>query len=264
MAGSLRGERRTNARTDRSSSQAIAESTSRLTTSAPTKKAPVRTASRERANLQPAGDGADAAKNRPARHQRRARIAQPLSPARPDLRHLTAEDYAGPDAPDAKQRRQREQQRRQNTDRQSLDGGSEVPVLLRTQMEITRDERRKGRFDRGSERHPHQASRQSQAERLQQIDLHDFPRARANAFHDGDGIHLLLQVRVHGRGHAERAHNQRDEAHQAQECGRAVQTLGDDRMRLAEIGDQRIGKIFLQGLAHFFDAGDRRASSRNR
>ena len=75
-------------------------------------------------------------------------------------------------------------------------------------------------------------------------------RARAQAFHDRDGIHALLQVRLDGGGHAQRRDDQRDQADQAQVGGGAIQAARDHRMRLAIIRDGALGKHALQAIAH--------------
>ena len=72
--------------------------------------------------------------------------------------------------------------------------------------------------------------------------------ARADAFHDRDGIHALLDVRAHGGADADGADDQRDQAHQAQKRGGAVQALRDDGVRLAIVGNQGVGERgFQQG-----------------
>ena len=79
-------------------------------------------------------------------------------------------------------------------------------------------------------------------------------RSRAQAFHDGNGIHALLDVGLHRGCHADGADDERDQAHQAEKRGGAAEALGDDGMGLAEVGDQGFGKCFFQAVANHSDA----------
>ncbi len=62
------------------------------------------------------------------------------------------------------------------------------------------------------------------------IDADDVARSRAQRFHHRDVVHLLLQVRVHGHRHADRADDHRDQADQTEKCRGAIQPARDDRM----------------------------------
>ena len=66
-------------------------------------------------------------------------------------------------------------------------------------------------------------------------------------------IHLLLQVRVHGHAHADRTHDQRNQAHQAQETPWRDRARRDDGMRLAEIRDRRFRQRALDRRSHFLN-----------
>ena len=69
-----------------------------------------------------------------------------------------------------------------------------------------------------------------------------WPRARAQAFHDGDGIHALLDVARMAVPTPSAPMISVIRLDQAQERGGAVQPLRDDGMRLAKVGDQGVGE----------------------
>ena len=101
--------------------------------------------------------------------------------------------------------------------------------------------------------HTQQSSGESESEGLQGVDANDLVGAAADAFHDGDGIELLLQMGLHGHAYAERADDQRHQAYQAEEHGRALQSVLHDWVGLGVVGDQGFVKHALQTAANALD-----------
>ena len=88
--------------------------------------------------------------------------------------------------------------------------------------------------------------------------------ARADAFHDRDGIHTLLDVRSHGGADADGADDEGDQTDQAQKRSGAVQALRDDGMGLAKVGNQGIRERGLERGSRLRDVGRVQGDSRNR
>ena len=91
-------------------------------------------------------------------------------------------------------------------------------------------------------------------EGLEHIDTDDLRRPRAEALHHCNGVHALLKVGVHRGGDAERTDDQRDQADQAEERGGAVEAARNERMRLAEIGNEAGRETAAENGARFGDA----------
>ena len=199
---------------------------------------------------EPCGDQADAHEDGGSRGQRLARTAPAPQPVGPRFGHLAPEDDRRPYFANAQQRGQGEQERGEDADRQTLRGGDQIQAHMRRHRKEAADQDRKRALHQRAECDAQQAAREAQGQGLRQVDLQHLARARAEAFQHGDGIHLLLQVRVHGCSHTQRAHNQRDQADEAEEGGGALQAACDDGMRLAVIGDQAFGEGLLQDVAH--------------
>ncbi len=199
---------------------------------------------------EPGGDQPDAHQDGGSRQQRLARTAPAPHPVRPRFGHLAPEDDRRAYFANAQQRGQGEQQRGEDADRQALRGGDQIQPHVRWHRKEAADQSRKGALYQRPERHAQHAAREAERQRLRQVDAQHLSRPRAEAFQNGDGIHLMLQVRVHGRGHAQRAHNQRDQADEAEEGGGALQAARDDGMGLAVIGDEALGKGLLQSIPH--------------
>ena len=111
-----------------------------------------------------------------------------------------------------------------------------------SKLEIAREKRREDPLDDEPERDTEQAAGEPERDGLEQVDPHDVAGSRADAFHDRDGIHALLDVRAHGGADADGSDDQRDQAHQAEKCRGSIQGLRDDGMRLAKIGNQGVGE----------------------
>ena len=148
-------------------------------------------------------------------------------------------------------------------DADALRGGEKIPMRGGLQLEIAREKGREGALDHQSECHAEQAARQPERDGLEQVNPHDVAGPRADAFHDRDGIHALLDVRAHGGADADGADDERDQTHQAQKCCGAVQALRDDGVRLAIVGNQGVGERGFQQRRVCSMPGER-GESRNR
>ena len=101
--------------------------------------------------------------------------------------------------------------------------GAPAERQIDVELEIAVDEMRKNALHAVScDDAQHRAGR-AQNRRLERVDADHLRRSRAHRLHDGDAVQVLLQVRVHGHGHAQCADNQCDQADDAEECGRVVQ-----------------------------------------
>ena len=200
--------------------QPASESSASPMASARVKKPPVRSASEKPPSV--SVPATTPVPNRiAARDQIRRRRA---APPRTALRlHIAAEDQRRTNVANPQQRRQREQQRHQAGDGDALHGRPGVPIRRDVHRKILGDQARKRRRHADAERHADHAAAQPEHQRLRRVDADHLRRPRAHALHHRDGIQLLLQVPVHGAGHAHGADHQRDQADQAEERGGAIE-----------------------------------------
>src|SRR6185437_8804887 len=141
--------------------------------------------------------------------------------------YSAAENEDRTDAADVEQRRKGEQQCDEYAGGQAGEDRVRLHVELRRNVDEFGEEGGEGKLHTDSAGDPEQTAEQAEEERLQQVDFDDLRAARAERLHDGDGIQALLQVRAHGHGDADRAEHERDEAHQREQTGGAVQAVGD-------------------------------------
>ena len=66
-------------------------------------------------------------------------------------------------------------------------------------------------------RHAEQAAGKTKAQRLQKKNPQQVGGVRADRLQNGQHIHALFEMRVHGHGHADGSQNHRHQANQAQD-----------------------------------------------
>ena len=160
--------------------------------------------------------------------------------------HIPAEDENRLDLPDAQERRQYKEKRRQEGQSEPLRNRYPLKLDIRGDREEPGDQQRECLLHPGAEEDPNTPAGQRQEDRLQEIDLQNLGRTAPERLHHRDRIELLLQVGLHCHRHAESAHHESNQADKAQKGGRVAQPPGDQRMRLAVIGDHRFRESHRQ------------------
>ena len=85
---------------------------------------------------------------------------------------------------------------------------------------------------------------------MQQKNAQQVRRAGAHRLEDGEHVHALLKVRVHGHGHADGAQHHGDQADEAQNRGGVVKPVGQRRIPFAIVRHLRVGQRVFHLLAH--------------
>ena len=120
-------------------------------------------------------------------------------------------------------------------------------------LEIALDDGREDVLHGASNEDAKNTSRNAEQQRLQNIDLDNLRGAASDALHDGNGIEPLPEVCMHGGGYADTAHDQRDEADQAQKAGAEVERARDVLVGLTIVGDGIAGEDLFQLVAKLSD-----------
>ena len=84
---------------------------------------------------------------------------------------------------------------------------------------------------------------------MQKKDAQQVRGISADGLQDGQHIHALLEVSMHGHGHADCAQHHRYETNQAEDRGGVVETLAQAGIALAEVHHLRVGQRRLDLLA---------------
>ncbi len=120
------------------------------------------------------------------------------------------------------------------------------------------EDRRQSGHHAHTRSHAQNASGQPQAQRLQQKYPQQIAGTCAHGLQNGQHVHALLQVSVHGHGHANRSQHHGNQADQAQNRGRVVQAPIQPRIALFEVHHLRVGQRRLHLLAQGDGIGLRR------
>src|SRR5665213_62527 len=157
-----------------------------------------------------------------------------------------SQDQDRPNAADVEQRRQREQQRRYQAGADADGDGARIDAEVRRNVQQLRQKQRERKLHADAEQDSEHTSAQSQQQRLQHVNFHHLPRARAERFHDRNAVEPLLQVRAHGHRNTHRAQHKRDQGHQREQAGGRVQAARNRRAGFAVIRDLRLGQQRLK------------------
>ena len=95
-----------------------------------------------------------------------------------------------------------------------------------------------------------QSSGEAEAERLQKKDAEQIGGGCADGFEDGEHVHALLEVGVHGHGDADGSEHHGDKADEAEDGGGIVEAAGERGIAFAEVHDLRVGQCGLKLAAH--------------
>ena len=106
------------------------------------------------------------------------------------------------------------------------------------------------RHHRNASGYAKQSAGETKAERLQQKDAQQVGGIRADGFENGQHVHALFEMRMHGHGHADCAQNHRDQTNEAQNGGRVVEPTGERRVALTEVHYLRVWQRRFQLRAH--------------
>ena len=101
---------------------------------------------------------------------------------------------------------------------------------------------REGQLHADSQQYTQQSSGGAEQQRLDEVDFDDLAGACAQRLHDGDGIEPLREMRAHGHGHADSAKDERHQAHERQQAGGLVESVGERRVGLAIVGNLGLGQ----------------------
>ena len=104
--------------------------------------------------------------------------------------------------------------------------------------------------DADSGRNAEQSAGEAEAECLQEKYAQQIGGIRADGLENGQRVHVLLKVRVHGHGDADSAEHHGDQADEAEDRGRIVEPAGERRVAFAEVDYLRIRQRRFQLLAH--------------
>ena len=96
---------------------------------------------------------------------------------------------------------------------------------------------------RASDGRAHEAARQSQRAGLEEIGGEETAPRRAQALEDGEGGAAAAQERLHAHAHADAAHEQRDEAGEAEIHGELIPEAAQPRLSLAVGADAKAGIV---------------------
>ena len=191
----------------------------------------------------------------PSCRRRAHQFGQPAAQADRPLLDQAAQDQHGADGAHIQQRRQAEEQRGQQAGSQA--GGDRAPgkfKLCMNRQQLAEDGRQRG-HDAHAGGHADKTAGEAEAQGLQQKDAQQIGGAGADGLQDGQHVHALLQVRVHGHGHADCAEHHGHQADQAEDGGGVVQALAQRRIAFAVVHHLRVGQRGLDLLAQSHGVG---------
>ena len=99
---------------------------------------------------------------------------------------------------------------------------------------------RQRHHDADTSGHAQQSAGEPEAQRLEEKDAQQVCGIRAEGLENGQRVHMLLEMRVHGHGNPDGAEHQRDEADEAQDGGGIIEAFRKPGIAFAEVRHLRV------------------------